>query len=233
MDIKTAIAQVDAAAAEGKLSPAAAKNIRAWLTEPYLAEYAAETAAQVAAGKWKELDDAFWTIIPFGTGGRRGKMYPIGPNAINDRTIGESALGLAEYVKQQVRGKPLSCAIAYDTRHRSREFAELCAGIMAAAGFQVYFLDGCRSTPELSFAVRYKKMRLRHHHHRQPQSARRQRGQGLLVHGRATPAAPRRRVHRLRAAGQVDRENAVCRGGAVGQDRLLPGGSQRRVRRAL
>ena len=59
--------------------------------------------------------------------------------------------------KQQVRGKPLSCAIAYDTRHRSREFAELCAGIMAAAGFQVYFLDGCRSTPELSFAVRYKR----------------------------------------------------------------------------
>ena len=157
MDPKTAIAQVDAAAAEGKLSPTAAKNVLAWLTEPYLAEYAVETAAQVAAGKWKELDDAFWTIIPFGTGGRRGKMYPIGPNAINDRTIGESALGLAEYVKQQVRGKPLSCAIAYDTRHRSREFAELCAGIMAAAGFQVYFLDGYRSTPELSFAVRYKR----------------------------------------------------------------------------
>ena len=157
MDIKTALAEVDAAAAEGKLSPAAAKNIRLWLTEPYLAEYAVETAAEVAAGKWKELDDAFWTIIPFGTGGRRGKMYPIGPNAINDRTIGESALGLADYVKQQVRGKPLSCAIAYDTRHRSREFAELCAEIMAAAGFQVYFLDGYRSTPELSFAVRYKR----------------------------------------------------------------------------
>ena len=50
----------------------------------------------------------------------------------------------------------LSCAIAYDTRHRSREFAELCAEIMAAAGFTVYFLDGYRSTPELSFAVRYK-----------------------------------------------------------------------------
>ncbi len=28
---------------------------------------------------------------------------------------------------------------------------------MAAAGFQVYFLDGYRSTPELSFAVRYKR----------------------------------------------------------------------------
>src|SRR5262249_9759694 len=37
----------------------------------------------------------------------------------------------------------------------SRHFAELCAEIMAAAGFKVYFLDGFRSTPELSFAVRH------------------------------------------------------------------------------
>ncbi len=113
-------------------------------------------AERLAAGRWQELDDAFWTTIPFGTGGRRGKMYPVGTNAINDRTIGESAAGLADYVKDQVRGKPLSCAIAYDTRHRSRQFAELRAEIMAAAGFRVFFLDGYRSTPELSFAVRYK-----------------------------------------------------------------------------
>jgi hypothetical protein len=46
---------------------------------------------------WKELDDAFWTVIPFGTGGRRGRMYPFGSNAINERTIGESAQGLADY----------------------------------------------------------------------------------------------------------------------------------------
>ncbi len=55
-----------------------------------------------------------------------------------------------------VGDKPLACAIAYDTRHRSRDFAELCARIMAAAGFKVWFLDGFRSTPEASFAVRHK-----------------------------------------------------------------------------
>jgi len=32
----------------------------------------------------------------------------------------------------------------------------LCSEIMAAAGFTVYFLDGYRSTPELSFTIRYK-----------------------------------------------------------------------------
>ncbi|HAC89211.1 MAG TPA: hypothetical protein DCF63_01065, partial [Planctomycetaceae bacterium] len=40
--------------------------------------------------------------------------------------------------------------------HRSREFAELCASIMVANGFHVYFLDQYRATPQLSFAVRYK-----------------------------------------------------------------------------
>ena len=134
----------------------AVDNIRAWLTEPRYAEYASQVLRLIEAEKWKELDDAFWTIIPFGTGGRRGKMYPVGTNAINDRTIGESAQGLADYVKQHVTERPLSCAIAYDTRHRSRQFAELCSEIMAAAGFKVYFLNGYRSTPELSFAVRYK-----------------------------------------------------------------------------
>jgi phosphomannomutase len=148
---------VDQAVKDGKLSATAAGNIRIWLTEPRYAEYAGEVAEHVAAGKWKQLDDVFWTVIPFGTGGRRGKMYPIGSNAINDRTIGESAQGLADYVKETLGpDAKLSCAIAYDTRHRSEHFARLCSEIMTAAGFTVYFLQGHRSTPELSFTVREK-----------------------------------------------------------------------------
>ncbi|HUE74363.1 MAG TPA: phospho-sugar mutase [Pirellulaceae bacterium] len=155
------ITALDAAAAAGKLTPAAAANIRTWLTEPPYAAYASQVAEHITAGKWKELDDAFWTIIPFGTGGRRGRMYPIGSNAINDRTIGESAQGLATYVvstltRSASEGERPSCAIAYDTRHNSRHFAELCASVMVANGFTVYLLDDYRSTPELSFLVRYK-----------------------------------------------------------------------------
>ncbi len=147
--------RVTQAAADGKLSKTAAENIRVWLTEQRYADYAAEVAAHVSAGKWQQLDDVFWTVIPFGTGGRRGKMYPIGSNAINDRTIGESAQGLADYVSDTLgKGAPLSCAIGHDTRHRSDHFARLCAEIMTAAGFTVYFLKGFRSTPELSFTVR-------------------------------------------------------------------------------
>lgn len=150
------VAMVEQAAAEGTLSRGAAEHIRAWLTQPRYAPYAPLVADHVRNRQWQILDDIFWTIIPFGTGGRRGRLYPIGTNAINDRTIGESAQGLAEYVKEQFANRQLRCAVAYDTRHRSREFAELCSEVMVANGFQVYFLDGYRSTPELSFAVRYK-----------------------------------------------------------------------------
>ncbi len=157
LSTQQALASLQAAAAERKVSQGALLNIQAWLTEPRYAEYAPQVVEHIAGGKWQELDDAFWTIIPFGTGGRRGKMYPIGSNTINDRTIGESAQGLAEYAAEvKPEGRPLSCAIAYDTRHRSRHFAELCAEIMVANGFTVYFLDGYRSTPELSFTVRHK-----------------------------------------------------------------------------
>jgi phosphoglucomutase/phosphomannomutase len=156
-NMESELAQVEQAVQSGKLTASAAENIRAWLTEPRYAEYADEVAAHIAADKWQQLDDAFWTVIPFGTGGRRGRMYPIGSNAINDRTIGESAQGLADYVRETLGPNAnLSCALAYDTRHRSEHFARLCAEIMTAAGFTVYFLQGHRSTPELSFTVRYK-----------------------------------------------------------------------------
>lgn len=155
--VQQSLAAVEKAVGDQALSASAEKNIRAWLTEDRYADYRQQVVDHVRDGAWQKLDDVFWTIIPFGTGGRRGRMYPIGSNAINDRTIGESAQGLADYVVDFTGGKKdLSCAIAYDTRHRSRHFTELCAGIMVAAGFKVYLLDDYRATPQLSFAVREK-----------------------------------------------------------------------------
>lgn len=158
MSYEQVLATVRQAAELGKLSNTAVKNIQAWLTEPRYGDYAAEVAQLVEQGQWRTLDDVFWTVIPFGTGGRRGRMFPVGSNAINDRTIGESAQGLADYVKSQGDApSELACAIAHDTRHRSEHFARLCAEVMVAAGFRVFFLKGVRSTPELSFCVRYKR----------------------------------------------------------------------------
>jgi phosphoglucomutase/phosphomannomutase len=155
-DLNDCLAKTKSAASEGKITEGSVKNITTWLTESRYAEYAPAIAEHIQSGKWKELDDVFWTIIPFGTGGRRGMMYPFGSNAINARTIGESAQGLAEYVKEVKPEGPWRMAIAYDTRHRSREFAELCSSVMVANGFEVYFIDDYRSTPELSYLIRYK-----------------------------------------------------------------------------
>ncbi len=158
MRIEEAVSAAKQAVQDEKLTAAALENLTTWLTESRYEAYQDAIVAHIVDGKWQKLDDVFWTIIPFGTGGRRGRMYPFGSNAINERTIGESAQGLATYILEQpgASSKQLRCAIAYDPRHRSREFAELCAGIMAANGFEVVFLDDYRATPQLSFAVRYK-----------------------------------------------------------------------------
>jgi phosphoglucomutase len=157
-DIENALEQVRLAQQRGDLTDGAVANLTEWLTQVAYAEYREACLEHIEQQRWQQLDDVFWTVIPFGTGGRRGRMYPIGSNAINDLTIGQSAQGLADYIRSQPDSgqspSPLRCAIAYDTRHRSRHFAELCASIMVASGFEVIFLDQYRATPQLSYAVR-------------------------------------------------------------------------------
>ena len=162
MDIRNVELAVEKALRRGDIVESAAKNLRTWLTEPPYAEFVPEIVKYIEKNDWKTLNDVFWTVVPFGTGGRRGKLFPIGSNAINRRTIGESAQGLADYFRRyandnSIPKNELRCAIAYDTRHHSREFAELCAEVMVEAGFTVFFLDGVRSTPEISFLVRHKR----------------------------------------------------------------------------
>jgi phosphoglucomutase len=151
-----ALASVEKAQAEGKVSAPAVANLRRWLTEPPFARYRDRLVQDVRAGRWQALDDAFYAVLEFGTGGRRGKMYPVGTNVLNERTIAESARGLADYVTSKTGAdSPRSCVIARDTRHNSPEFAALCARVLAAAGFKVYLFAEPRSTPLLSYAVRH------------------------------------------------------------------------------
>ena len=156
LETKDYIQRIREACKKEQLIEDSVENLICWLTEKRYAQYAPAIMEHIDAENWSALDDVFWTVIPFGTGGRRGKMYPFGSNAINERTIGESAQGLADYVKETKPDGPWKMAIAYDTRHRSREFAELCTSIMVANGFEVFFIDDYRSTPELSYLIRYK-----------------------------------------------------------------------------
>jgi phosphoglucomutase/phosphomannomutase len=150
------LTKLDQARSDGQISATAAANIRPWLLESPFDPYKARLLNDIEQDRWRQLDDAFYAVLEFGTGGRRGKMYPVGTNVLNERTIAESARGLADYVTScKGANSRRSCVIAHDTRHHSEEFARLCGRVLAAAGFQVFLFKEPRSTPLLSFAVRH------------------------------------------------------------------------------
>ena len=145
---------IDKAAENGLLTGDSPSNLRSWLTRDSLAQYRTRIAELINAGDWQNLDAMFWTAIPFGTGGRRGPMGEMGPATINDRTIAESAHGMSVYLRSTGCTTGGSAVIAHDTRNNSAHFARITACVFAAHGLKVFLFDGCRSTPELSYAVR-------------------------------------------------------------------------------
>ncbi|MDN4605934.1 phospho-sugar mutase [Sporosarcina highlanderae] len=103
----------------------------------------------------KLMEDCFYKDLEFGTGGMRGIIGP-GTNRINIYTVRKVAFGLSRYIEEKgkeamVRG----IAIAYDSRHMSKEFALEVAKVVGGDGIQVYLYEDLRPTPLLSFAVRY------------------------------------------------------------------------------
>ena len=146
---------VNEAAKSGKLVADSERNILDWLSRDSLMQFHGRIQELITAEDWDTLNDLFWTAIPFGTGGRRGPMGELGPATINDRTIAESAHGMAVYLRQSGCPSGGSAVVACDTRNQSQHFAELTASTFAAHGLKVYLFESHRSTPALSFAVRH------------------------------------------------------------------------------
>ena len=68
------LSQIDAAAREGKLLPASAKNIAALLASSPAGGLYEQSVAELAdGGHWDELNDRFFRTLAFGTGGLRGR----------------------------------------------------------------------------------------------------------------------------------------------------------------
>jgi phosphoglucomutase len=101
------------------------------------------------------LKDAFYKNLEFGTAGMRGEIG-VGINRMNIYTVRKATAGLAKYIEEQgEEAKKRGCVIAYDSRHKSAEFAMEAAKTLATRGIQSYIFEELRPTPELSFAVRY------------------------------------------------------------------------------
>ena len=102
-------------------------------------------------GDHEAILDRFYKNLEFGTAGLRG-VIGAGTNRMNVYTVNQATQGLADYLNESFE-EP-SVAIAYDSRIKSKEFAESAAGVLAANGIKVYIYPELVPTPMLSFAVR-------------------------------------------------------------------------------
>lgn len=103
------------------------------------------------------LEDSFYTSLEFGTAGMRG-VIGAGTNRMNIYTVRQASKGLALFIENQGEdAKEKGVAIAYDSRHMSKEFAMEAAKTLAVHGIPSYVFEDLRPTPELSFAVRHLK----------------------------------------------------------------------------
>ena len=102
------------------------------------------------------LEDAFYKDIEFGTGGMRGIMG-VGTNRINKYTLGKVSQGLALYLKNIYKKNKIKVVIAYDCRNNNKLFSEIVSNILSANNIEVLLFSSLRTTPQLSFSVRYLK----------------------------------------------------------------------------
>lgn len=132
----------------------ALENYNNWLNEPYFDEATKQELWEIKGNK-EEIEERFYKELEFGTAGLRG-VIGAGTNRINKYIIRKTAQGLANYIKTKGReAKERGVVIAYDCRRMSREFAEESARVFTGNGIKTYLFNDLRSTPELSFAIRY------------------------------------------------------------------------------
>ena len=168
---------IESAVQEGKLSTDSAENVGRLMRESkQVPRMVASIQELVDTCEWEELNDRFFRTLAFGTGGLRGRTigkvvtkaemgkptalgrpeFPaVGTNCMNEGNVVRATQGLVNYLQKSFPGQAQRVVFAHDTRFFSREFAELAARTVAAAGGTAYLFSEDRSTPELSFAVRH------------------------------------------------------------------------------
>ncbi|AKM83571.1 hypothetical protein A2422_01735 [Candidatus Woesebacteria bacterium RIFOXYC1_FULL_31_51] len=154
----------------------AIRNIATWLEDKMFAGYKAQLVHIIKSFDWDYLLDCFYQVIAFGTGGRRGEVG-IGPNRINKWTIQASAQGHSQYLinhygeEAKKRGVVLTFGVRefFTNKHfddnlenpvkslTGKDLAYAAAEVYTANGIKVLIFDTPRTTPELSFTIRFTK----------------------------------------------------------------------------
>lgn len=162
----------------GDLGKNAGARLKQWCTEAIPYAYPEILALHLTEARVDMLFDAFWQVLPFGTGGRRGKVG-YGPNRLNPTTLAMTVQGHSQYLRKTFSDrKDLAVVVANDVREfrdiggvysflgnghplvgtSSRSLAKLACEIYAGNGIVSYLAeplsDGAvLSTPELSFII--------------------------------------------------------------------------------
>lgn len=125
-----------------------------WLEGNYDAETKQEVKQMLESEDKRQLIDAFYRDLEFGTGGLRGIMGA-GTNRMNIYTVGAATQGLANYLLKEFADlERIKVVIGHDCRNNSRKFAEISADIFSANGIKVFLFEDLRPTPEVSYAIR-------------------------------------------------------------------------------
>lgn len=173
---------VSTAKAEGKILDSAVENIENWLSKNFLPDWAIDALYELFENQaYEELNDRFFKPLAFGTGGMRGRTIgkvsakaelgtisdkgtpehaAVGANNMNDFNVARATKGLFNYCKKYCDangGGTPKLVVACDVRHFSTHFSELTASVWKKLGGEVSIFDSPRSTPQLSFTVRYLK----------------------------------------------------------------------------
>ncbi|SMC20948.1 phosphoglucomutase [Clostridium acidisoli DSM 12555] len=129
------------------------ETYKKWLNSQYVDEETKEELRKIQDEK--EIEDRFYQELEFGTGGLRG-VIGAGSNRLNNYTVGKATQGLADYINKNYSGEK-SVSIAYDSRNKSKEFADRAASVLCANGISVNLFESLRPTPVLSFTVKHLK----------------------------------------------------------------------------
>ena len=125
-----------------------------WLNSENVSELTKEELRLMSP---EDIDDAFYKDVEFGTAGMRGILGP-GTNRINVYTIRKATIAFATFLANKFKdARDRGVVISHDNRHMSREFTFECAFVLNQMGFRAFIFDSLRPTPELSFAVRFKR----------------------------------------------------------------------------
>ena len=173
------LSNIDQASVEGKILESASINIREFLEANSNEFYIDVIQELFDKGLWEELNDRFYKKLSFGTGGLRGRTIGrnisdhekgeggpnerpqfscVGTNMMNTFNLTRATIGLVSYLndwsKETSEEGPIKLVFCYDTRHFSKDFAELCSKVAADLGANVFLFKSHKATPVMSFAIR-------------------------------------------------------------------------------